>query len=150
MFEAIVIGGGFAGLSATMYLARARRRVLLVDAGEPRNRFADASHGFLGMDGKSPAAIRTAGRAELAAYGNVSFFDGKAVDAVEEEEGFTITMNDGRTEKARRLVLAFAGEPHLPSRSGFPLPNRESLQPAVWEARAEHGEPLWFPVSAPQ
>lgn len=119
MFEAIVIGGGFAGLSATMYLARARRRVLLVDAGEPRNRFADASHGFLGMDGKPPAAIRTAGRAELAAYDTVSFFDGKAVDARKEEDGFTITMNDGRTEQARRLVLATGVADILPEIDGL-------------------------------
>lgn len=119
MFEAIVIGGGFAGLSATMYLARARRRVLLVDAGEPRNRFADASHGFLGMDGKSPAAIRTAGRAELAAYGNVSFFDGQAVDAREEEDGFTITMSDGRTERTHRLVLATGVADILPEIDGL-------------------------------
>jgi thioredoxin reductase len=118
MFEAIVIGGGFAGLSATMYLARARRRVLLVDAGEPRNRFTDASHGFLGMDGKSPAAIRTAGRAELAAYDTVSFFDGQAVDARQEEDGFTITMSDGRTEQARRLVLATGVADILPEVDG--------------------------------
>jgi len=119
MFDAIVIGGGFAGLSATIYLARARRRVLLVDAGSPRNRFADASHGFLGMDGKSPMAIRSAGRAELAAYDNVSFLDGEAADAREEEDGFTITMSDGRTEWARRLVLATGVADILPAVDGL-------------------------------
>lgn len=56
-FEAIIIGGNFAGLSAAMQLARARRRVLLVDAGAPRNRFSEASHGFLGQDGQTPATI---------------------------------------------------------------------------------------------
>jgi len=119
MFDAIVIGGGFAGLSATMYLARSRRNVLLVDAGKPRNRFTDASHGFLGMDGKSPAAIRTAGRAELAAYDNVSFLDADAVDAREEEGGFAVTMGDGRTERARRLVLATGVADILPEIDGL-------------------------------
>ena len=119
MFDAIVIGGGFAGLSATMYLARSRRIVLLIDAGKPRNRFTDASHGFLGMDGKSPAAIRTAGRAELAAYDNVSFLDADAVDAGEEEDGFTVTMSDGRTEQARRLVLATGVTDILPELDGL-------------------------------
>lgn len=119
MFDAIVIGGGFAGLSATMYLARSRRNVLLIDAGKPRNRFTGASHGFLGMDGKSPAAIRTAGRAELAAYDNVSFLDADAVDAREKDGGFTVTTSDGRTEHARRLVLATGVADILPEIDGL-------------------------------
>ena len=56
-YDVIVVGGSFAGLSAAMQLARARRRLLLVDAGKPRNRFAAASHGFLGQDGVPPADI---------------------------------------------------------------------------------------------
>ena len=55
--EVIVIGGSFAGLSAAMQLARARRRVLVIDAGRPRNRFAAHAHGFFGQDGKPPAQI---------------------------------------------------------------------------------------------
>ena len=49
-YDAIVVGGSFAGLSAAMQLARARRRVLVIDAGLPRNRFAEASHGFFGQE----------------------------------------------------------------------------------------------------
>lgn len=119
MFDVIVIGGSFAGLSATMYLARSRRNVLLIDAGKPRNRFTNASHGFLGQDGKSPAAIRAAGRAELAAYDNVSFLDGEAVDAREEEDGFAVEMADGRLERARRLVLATGVSDILPDLDGL-------------------------------
>ena len=59
-YEVIIVGGSFAGLSAAMQLARARRRILLIDAGEPRNRFAKASHGFLGQDGVAPAQIMRA------------------------------------------------------------------------------------------
>ncbi|MPU68446.1 ABC transporter substrate-binding protein, partial [Escherichia coli] len=55
--EVIVVGGSFAGLSAAMQLARARRRVLVIDAGRPRNRFAEHAHGFFGQDGKPPAQI---------------------------------------------------------------------------------------------
>ncbi|MFN6996219.1 MAG: NAD(P)-binding protein, partial [Aquincola tertiaricarbonis] len=51
-FDAIVVGGSFSGLSAALQLARARRRLLVVDAGLPRNRFAAHSHGFLGQDGR--------------------------------------------------------------------------------------------------
>ncbi|MDS0851617.1 FAD-dependent oxidoreductase, partial [Burkholderia cenocepacia] len=66
--EVIVIGGSFAGLSAAMQLARARRRVLVIDAGRPRNRFAEHAHGFFGQDGKPPARIVAEAAAQLAAY----------------------------------------------------------------------------------
>jgi len=57
-FDIIIVGGSFAGQAAAIQLGRARRRVLLLDAGQPRNRFAQASHGFfLGQDGQAPAAI---------------------------------------------------------------------------------------------
>ena len=64
----IVIGGSFGGQSAAMQLARARQRVLLIDAGEPRNRFADAAHGFLGQDGRTPHAIMREATCQLLAY----------------------------------------------------------------------------------
>lgn len=119
MYDAIVIGGSFAGLSATMYLARARRNVLLIDAGKPRNRFTDASHGFLGQDGKSPSAIRAAGRAELAAYGNVSFIDGEAVDAGTDGDMFSVAMADGSEQRAGRLVLTTGVADILPNIDGL-------------------------------
>jgi thioredoxin reductase len=118
-FDAIVIGGSFAGLSATMYLARSRCRVLLIDAGKPRNRFTDASHGFLGQDGKAPEAIRATGRAELAAYDNVTFLDGEATSARPEGDGFLVVMSDGRQERSRRLVLATGVTDILPEADGL-------------------------------
>lgn len=56
-FDVIVAGGSYAGIAAALQIARARRRVAVIDAGVRRNRFADASHGFLGQDGRNPAAI---------------------------------------------------------------------------------------------
>ena len=64
-YDAIIVGGSYAGLSAGLQLARARRRVLVVDAGVRRNRFASHSHGFLGQDGRAPDDIAADGRAEL-------------------------------------------------------------------------------------
>jgi thioredoxin reductase len=72
-YDAIVVGGSFAGLSAAMQLARARRRVLVLDAGRPRNRFARRSHGFLGQDGRTPAAIFDTARAQVLAYPTAEF-----------------------------------------------------------------------------
>ncbi|MFZ2103109.1 MAG: NAD(P)/FAD-dependent oxidoreductase [Oricola sp.] len=117
-YDAIVIGGSFAGLSATMYLARSRRRVLLVDAGKSRNRFTDASHGFLGQDGRAPAEIRAIGMKELSAYPNVAFHTGEALDAREDGGAFVVVLGDGRSERARRLVLATGMTDELPEVDG--------------------------------
>ena len=76
-YDAIIVGGSFAGLSAAIQLARARRRILLVDAGRPRNRFSEASHGFLGQDGAAPADIMREGLRQLSAYPSVDFFNGR-------------------------------------------------------------------------
>lgn len=64
-YDVVVIGGSFAGMAAALQLARARRRVLVVDAGLRRNRFADRSHGFLTQDGRPPGEITAQARAQL-------------------------------------------------------------------------------------
>src|SRR5687768_9316977 len=79
-YDVIVVGGSFAGMSGAMQLARARRRILIVDAGRPRNRFVASAHGFLGQDGKSPREIISLARQQLAAYPTVEFFEGEAVE----------------------------------------------------------------------
>src|SRR3954471_20519523 len=81
MYDVIVVGGSFAGLSAAMQLGRARRRVLVVDAGRPRNRFARASHGFLGQDGRTPAEILETARAQVIAYPTAEFRSDEAMQA---------------------------------------------------------------------
>ena len=68
-WDCIVVGAGPAGLSAALTLGRARRRVLVLDSGAPRNYAARAMHGVLGHDGLAPAALRAKGREELARYG---------------------------------------------------------------------------------
>ena len=65
--DVIVIGGSYAGMSAALQLARARRRVTVIDAGQRRNRFAAAAHGLLGQDGRAPGAIVDDARAQLLA-----------------------------------------------------------------------------------
>ncbi|PLR24419.1 thioredoxin reductase [Caulobacter zeae] len=116
--DVIVVGGSFAGLSAAMQLARARRDVLVVDAGLPRNRFADASHGFLGQDGKAPFEILREAR-QLSAYPTVSFVEGEARDASQEGEGFAVALGDGRSLRSKRLVLATGVADQLPDIPGL-------------------------------
>ena len=119
IYDAIIVGGSFAGLSAAMQLARARRRVLLIDAGQPRNRFAAHSHGFLGQDGKTPQAIVQVARDQLAHYPTVSFLDGQAVNASAQAGTLRITMADGQTVQGQRLILATGLRDALPALPGL-------------------------------
>ena len=118
-FDAIVIGGSYAGLSAALQLARARRRVLVVDAGRRRNRFASESHGFLTRDGHMAADIAAAGRREVAAYPTVEWIDGSAVDARAIAEGFTVELDGAGQVRGRRLVLATGVRDELPPIEGL-------------------------------
>ena len=124
IYDAIVVGGSFAGLSAAMQLARARRRVLVLDAGKPRNRYSLASHGFLGQDGRSPKEIMETGRQQLLAYPTVHFHRAEATEAVPAEDGFAVTFQDealeqGGIARAKKLILATGLVDHLPDVPGM-------------------------------
>ncbi|NKF22023.1 NAD(P)/FAD-dependent oxidoreductase [Solimonas marina] len=117
--DALIIGGSFAGLSAAMYIARARRHVCVVDSGEPRNRYAAHSHGFFAQDGSTPAAMLDTARRQVAAYPTVSLRRGRALEATRTTDGFAVTLDDGVTLKAARLVLAFGLRDELPAIPGL-------------------------------
>jgi thioredoxin reductase len=119
LFDAIVIGGSYAGLSAALQLARARRRLLVVDAGVRRNRFAKAAHGLLGHDGRAPEAIAADGRTQLLAYPSVRWSAGTAVQAAPAEGGFMVTSDTGAVFRGRRLVLATGVVDEMPELEGF-------------------------------
>ena len=118
--DVIIIGGSFAGLSAAMQLARARRDVLVLDTGSPRNRFAATSHGFPGQDGRSPAEIMARLRTDLDKYPTVRFRDAEAMSATRQEGGFQLSLPAGETVAARRLVLAYGVRDTLPDLPGLP------------------------------
>ena len=117
--DVIIIGGSFAGLSAAMYIARARRTVCVIDTGSPRNRFASHSHGFLGQDGSAPGDILAAARAQVAAYPTVTFIGDRAVTASRTPEGFAVTLATGQVVESARIVLAFGISDELPSIPGL-------------------------------
>lgn len=115
-YDVVVIGGGAAGLSAALVLGRARRRVVVVDAGAPRNAPAAHMQGFLSRDGTSPADLLAAGRAEVLAYG-VDLVEGEVVTI---GDGLTVALADGRSLTARRLLLATGAGDLLPNIPGVP------------------------------
>jgi thioredoxin reductase len=116
-YDVVVVGGGAAGLSGALTLGRARRSVLVVDAGEPRNSPAPEVHGFLTRDGTNPAVLLEAGREEVRRYG-VELLDGRVASAERVEDGFVVTLDDGDSVGARRLLVATGLVDKLPEVPG--------------------------------
>jgi thioredoxin reductase len=118
MFDVIVVGGGPAGLSAALMLGRCRRRVLVCDVGEPRNRRAAALHGYLTRDGIAPTAFNELGRRELPPYG-IEFRCIGVTGATEQNDHYRVTLANGSAEHARYLLLATGVVDDLPAISGL-------------------------------
>lgn len=117
-WDVVIVGGGAAGLSAALILARARRRVLVVDGGEPRNRFAAHMHGVLGRDGHSPLQLVADGRREVIAADGV--VETARVESVTRgATGFDLRLEDGRGIRASRLIIATGIRDDLPSIPGL-------------------------------
>jgi len=119
MYDVIVVGGSFAGMSAAMQLARARQNVLVVDAGTPRNRFADEAHGFLGQDGRAPAAIMRDARRQLLRYPTAEITSGEALGARALGDGFAVELAGGSEHRGKRLILATGVADELPPIPGM-------------------------------
>lgn len=119
MQDVIVVGGSYAGISAALQIARARRRVLVIDAGSRRNRFAAHSHGFLAHDGHDPAEIAAAARAQVRRYPTLTWLEDAATDARRSAEHFVVTLASGARHEARRLVLAGGVVDSLPDVPGL-------------------------------
>lgn len=118
IYDAIIVGGSYAGLSAGLQLARARRSVLVIDEGLRRNRFAESSHGFLGHDGRAPDAIAADGRAQLLAYPSVTWLDARAASSRKTAKGFAIDAAN-ESHEAQCLILATGIGDQLPDVPGL-------------------------------
>ncbi|QUQ63393.1 NAD(P)/FAD-dependent oxidoreductase [Kutzneria sp. CA-103260] len=116
-YDVIVIGGGAAGLSGALTLSRARRSVLVIDAGRPRNAPAGHAHNYLGREGVNPLELLRIGRAEVEGYGG-EIRTGEAVKAARTATGFTVQLADGSTVDGRRLLVATGLTDELPDIAG--------------------------------
>ncbi|PSJ61300.1 NAD(P)/FAD-dependent oxidoreductase [Pseudaminobacter soli (ex Li et al. 2025)] len=138
MFDAIVVGGSYAGLSAALQLARARRKILVIDAGQRRNRFASTSHGFLGQDGRGPGEIVADARKQLAAYQTVEFSDDLVEAVGKADKGFSAQTASHGDFEARRLILATGVADELPDVPGL----RERWGKSIFHCPYCHGYEL--------
>ena len=118
-YDVVVIGGGAAGLSAALVLSRARRKVLVADAGEPRNAPAAHMHGYLSRDGLPPAELLAAGRAEVVGYGG-EIVSGTVADLTPDgRTGFWVLLDDGQRVSTRRLLVTTGLRDELPDVPGL-------------------------------
>lgn len=116
--DAVVVGGGVAGLQAALTLGRACRRVVVLDAGAPRNRFAAHSHNLLTHDGRPPGELLALGRADLAPY-DVRIVEDRAVGARIDGGGFLVEREGGSPLWTRGLVVATGQRDRLPDVPGL-------------------------------
>jgi thioredoxin reductase (NADPH) len=167
-YDVVVIGGGAAGLSGALALARARRSVLVVDAGAPRNAPAGHVHNYLGREGTPPGELLAAGRAEVAGYdGEVVSGAVTTVEPLGDQEGrggFRVALADGRVVLSRRLLVTTGLVDELPDVPGVAERwGRDVLHCPYchgWEVRDQaigilgtgpmtvHGALLWRQLSA--
>jgi thioredoxin reductase len=118
-FDVLVVGGGAAGLSAALVLSRARREVLVVDAGAPRNAPAAHMHGFLSRDGMPPGELLAIGRDELKGYGGEVRAGTVTEIAPFGASGFWVLLSGGQRVSARRVLIATGLRDELPDIEGL-------------------------------
>lgn len=122
-YDVVVVGGGAAGLNAALVLTRARRRVAVIDAGQPRNAPAAHMHGFLGSDGMAPSGLLAVGRAEVAGYGG-QLIPGTVASitscarAGSSRQWFKVVLTDGYALRARRVLVTTGLRDDIPDVPG--------------------------------
>jgi thioredoxin reductase len=119
VFDVIIAGGSYAGLSAAMSLGRSRRNVLVIDSGKPCNAPTPHSHNFLTQDGSTPAAIATIGRQQVEKYPTITFKNNVAVAGSKQKNTFNITLENGDTVEGRKLIFATGIKDQLLPIKGF-------------------------------
>jgi thioredoxin reductase len=117
-YDAVVIGGGAAGLNGALMLARSRRSVLVIDAGQPRNAPPEGIHGLLGHDGRPPAELLATGREEVTRYGG-EVISGEVVSLAGGAGDFEVGLADGTSVRARRLLVTTGLVDELPDVPGL-------------------------------
>lgn len=147
MNDVIIIGGSFAGLSAALQLGRARRKVVVLDTGLPRNRFAGRSHGLLGHDHKPPLDILAEARQQLARYPTIRLINARADSISGVIDDFSVLTADGESLGARRLILSYGVVDQMPDVPGYTEGWGTSIVPCPYcdgfEVAGQHWGLIW-------
>ena len=118
-YEALIIGGSYAGLSAAMALGRSLRKVLIVDSGKPCNRFTPKSHNFITQDGVSPEKISLIAKEQVLQYETVEFETDTVKKVIKHDNVFEVILEKGRNIRAQKIVFATGVRDILPDIMGF-------------------------------
>jgi len=119
LFDVIIIGGSYSGLSAAMALGRSLRRTLVIDNGKPCNIQTPHSHNFLTQDGSSPSEISLLAKKQVEEYETIEFYNGKAISAQKVNNGFEITTEKGEKFSSKKLIVASGITDEIPDIKGF-------------------------------
>jgi thioredoxin reductase len=119
IYDVIIVGGSYAGLSAAMALGRSLRNVLIIDSGQPCNKQTPHSHNFLTKDGVTPNEIAEQGKAQVLKYDTITFISGTAVKGQKQENGFSIELQTEEIFKAKKLLFATGVKDILPNIKGL-------------------------------
>lgn len=119
IYDVIIIGGSYSGLSAALALGRALKNVLVLDAGFPCNRQTPHSHNFLTNDGKTPAEIAATAKQQVMAYPTVAFFNDVVTEALKTKDSFRVSLSGGEVFYSRKLIFATGIKDILPGIPGF-------------------------------
>ncbi|TYP94206.1 thioredoxin reductase [Sphingobacterium allocomposti] len=119
LFDAIIIGGSYSGMSAALSLGRSLRKTLIIDDGKPCNRSTPHSHNFLTRDGATPGYIAEVAREQLGAYPTVSWLNQRAMHAKRDHDMFVVETGDNKIWHSKRLILAAGIKDLLPGTPGF-------------------------------
>lgn len=118
-YDVAIIGGSYAGLAAAMPLVRARRKVIIIDAGQRRNRFAEYSHGFLTQDGTKASEIAQIAKQQVLAYKTIDWENGSVKRIEKVSDGFAVCIDATRSITTKRLIIATGITDELPEISGL-------------------------------
>jgi thioredoxin reductase len=119
LYDAAIIGGGPAGLSAALILGRCQRAVMVIDSGQPRNGASRGVHGFLSRDGTNPHDLRKLGREQLRPYSTVDFRDGQVMEIARRGGHFVLQLANQQLIASRILLFTTGREDVVPAKPGF-------------------------------
>ncbi|MEJ7587039.1 MAG: NAD(P)/FAD-dependent oxidoreductase [Ferruginibacter sp.] len=119
IYDAIIIGGSYAGLSAAMSLGRSLRQVLIIDSGKPCNSKSPHSHNFITHDGQAPGEILKIAKDQVLAYPTIEFHNGLVAGAVRTSDGFELKLASGESLSCKKIIFATGLKDIMPDINGY-------------------------------